>query len=146
LETIGHVLLYFLRGGHLPWMNASGANKEEKRHNMRQIMQSTPLEELCKNQPSQFLDYMMYCRRLTFTEKPDYTYLLNLFNTCLENLVTKTEEEKTQEATLDDINPEISPIKKSDQSSPIMVKKGAEVNLMIKKRSSKRSTKQEVDI
>lgn len=89
---------------------------------------------------------MRYCRGLTFTEKPDYTYLLNLFNTCLENLLIKTEEEKTQEATLDDINPEISPIKKSDQSSPIMVKKGAEVNLMIKKRSSKRSTKQEVDI
>jgi len=27
LETVGHVLLYFARGGHLPWMGLPGATK-----------------------------------------------------------------------------------------------------------------------
>ena len=38
LETIGHVLIYFLKGGVLPWMNAQGSNKEQKRNRMKQIM------------------------------------------------------------------------------------------------------------
>ncbi|KAJ8966656.1 hypothetical protein NQ314_003383 [Rhamnusium bicolor] len=42
---------------------------------------STPIEELCKGYPVEFPTYLNYCRQLRFEERPDYSYLRQLFRT-----------------------------------------------------------------
>lgn len=41
------------------------------------------VDELCKNQPEEFKEFMNYCRKLQFTEDPDYKYLIGLFEGCM---------------------------------------------------------------
>lgn len=50
LETIGHVLLYFLKGS-LPWQGLPGKNKNDKYNAIKKKKLETPLEELCKGIP-----------------------------------------------------------------------------------------------
>ena len=48
LETIGHVLLYFLKGT-LPWQGLPGRSKAEKYANIKKKKKEVSIEELCKN-------------------------------------------------------------------------------------------------
>ena len=82
LETIGHVLLYFVKGS-LPWQGLPGRNKDEKYQNIKNKKLETSLEELCQNVPREFYDFMVYCRRLQFDEEPKYKYCTGLFMACL---------------------------------------------------------------
>lgn len=43
----------------------------------------TPLAELCKGLPQCFKDYMEHCKKLEFTQEPDYKYLIGLFEACM---------------------------------------------------------------
>jgi len=83
LETIGHVLLYFLRGS-LPWQGLPGRSKNEKYNNIKRKKKEVTVDELCLNQPPEFKEFMNYCRGLSFTGDPDYKYILNLFEGCME--------------------------------------------------------------
>lgn len=82
LETIGHVLLYFLKGS-LPWQGLPGRSKNEKYSNIKKKKMETSLEELCKGQPAEFKEFMEYCRSLKFDQDPDYKYVLGLFDKCM---------------------------------------------------------------
>ena len=42
------------------------------------------VEELCRGYPEEFKEYMNYCRKLAFTEDPDYKYLIGLFEGCMK--------------------------------------------------------------
>ena len=83
LESIGHVLLYFLRGS-LPWQGLPGKSKNDKYAAIKKKKIETPLEELTKGYPSEFRHFMEYCRKLTFTEDPDYSYIISLFEGCMK--------------------------------------------------------------
>ena len=48
------------------------------------MKQEVTLEELCENQPREFLEFMTYCRGLSFTQDPDYRHILGLFEGCME--------------------------------------------------------------
>ena len=48
LETIGHVLLYFLKGS-LPWQGLPGRTKEEKYAGIKKKKKEVSLSELCKD-------------------------------------------------------------------------------------------------
>lgn len=82
LETIGHVLLYFLKGS-LPWQGLPGRNKDEKYNNIKKKKLETSLDELCKGYPPEFKEYMEYCRQLKFEEEPNYKFLYDMFERCL---------------------------------------------------------------
>jgi len=43
----------------------------------------TSLDELCKGYPSEFKEYMEYCRKLGFEEDPDYRHIIGLLERCL---------------------------------------------------------------
>jgi len=43
-----------------------------------------PIEELCNNQPDEFKEFMHYCRGLSFTQDPDYGYIIGLFEGCMK--------------------------------------------------------------
>ncbi len=76
------MLLYFLRGS-LPWQGLPGRNKDDKYNNIKKKKMETSLEELCKGYPSEFKEFMEYCRKLGFEEDPDYRYIIGLFEKCL---------------------------------------------------------------
>lgn len=77
LESIGYVLLFFLRG-RLPWQRVKGKTKDELHHACTVMKQTTSVEELCQGLPSEFVTYLKYCRTLNFEDRPDYGYLRSL--------------------------------------------------------------------
>ncbi|PHJ21312.1 casein kinase i [Cystoisospora suis] len=79
LEAVGYVLVYFCRGGTLPWQGIKANTKQEKYHKIMEKKMSTPVDVLCKGYPAEFATYLNYCRSLRFEDRPDYTYLRRLF-------------------------------------------------------------------
>jgi len=78
LESIGYVLMYFLRGS-LPWQGLKACSKKEKNEKIKDVKMQTSIETLCDDFPSEFATYLTYCRSLRFEERPDYAYLRKLF-------------------------------------------------------------------
>ncbi|CAH8336780.1 unnamed protein product [Eruca vesicaria subsp. sativa] len=78
LEAVGYVLMYFLKGS-LPWQGLKAGTRKQKYDRISEKKVSTPIEVLCRNQPSEFVSYFRYCRSLRFDDKPDYSYLKRLF-------------------------------------------------------------------
>ncbi|CAN0900094.1 Casein kinase 1-like protein 3 [Linum grandiflorum] len=72
LESLGYVLLYFLRGS-LPWQGLKAATKKQKYDKICEK------KVLCKSHPVEFASYMHYCHSLTFDQRPDYGFLKRLF-------------------------------------------------------------------
>jgi serine/threonine protein kinase len=79
-ESIGYILLYFLKGS-LPWQGLQGRTKEEKYNRIKDKKVNTSIEELVRGclEEQTFGEYLYYCRNLRFDEKPDYQYLRRLF-------------------------------------------------------------------
>ena len=84
LESVGYVLMYFLRGG-LPWQGLKIKSKEDRYKKILAKKKETSSEELCKGFPDEFREFVEYTRNLEYTEQPDYEMLRNKF----VNLVTK---------------------------------------------------------
>ncbi|KAK9747649.1 hypothetical protein RND81_02G005600 [Saponaria officinalis] len=78
LESLGYVLMYFLRGS-LPWQGLKANTKKQKYDKISEKKMMTPIEVLCKSHPPEFVSYFHYCRTLRFEDKPDYSYLKRLF-------------------------------------------------------------------
>ncbi|GLT57809.1 hypothetical protein SLA2020_307570 [Shorea laevis] len=78
LESLGYVLMYFIRGS-LPWQGLKAGTKKQKYDKISEKKMLTPVEVLCKSYPSEFVSYFHYCRSLRFEDKPDYSYLKRLF-------------------------------------------------------------------
>lgn len=78
LESLGYVLMYFLRGS-LPWQGLKAATKKQKYEKISEKKLATPTEVLCKGFPTEFVVYFQYVRSLRFDDKPDYSYLRKLF-------------------------------------------------------------------
>lgn len=81
LESIGHVLFYFLRGS-LPWQGLKAPNSKLKYEKIGHTKQKIPPNELLMNNsiPRQFATFLSYSRRLKFNEEPDYDYLIHLID------------------------------------------------------------------
>ncbi|MCL7029007.1 hypothetical protein MKW94_029358 [Papaver nudicaule] len=78
LETLGYMLVYFLKG-RLPWQGLQVTTRKMQREKIRDMKMSTPIEVLCDSCPSEFVSYFRDCRSLRFDDKPDYAYLKRLF-------------------------------------------------------------------
>ncbi|BEJ14113.1 hypothetical protein CspHIS471_0312870 [Cutaneotrichosporon sp. HIS471] len=78
LESLGYVLMYFLRG-QLPWQGLKAATKKQKYDRIMEKKMTTPTDILCRGFPNEFAIYLNYCRSLRFDDKPDYSYLRKLF-------------------------------------------------------------------
>ncbi|PSC73307.1 casein kinase I isoform delta-like [Micractinium conductrix] len=78
LESLGYVLMYFLRGS-LPWQGLKAATKKQKYEKISEKKMATPTESLCKGFPTEFVVFFQYVRSLRFDDKPDYAYLRKLF-------------------------------------------------------------------
>jgi len=78
LESLGFVLIYFLRGS-LPWQGMKANTKKENHRKIKLKKRDTPVEILCEHFPREFATYLHYCRALRFEDEPDYSYLRYLF-------------------------------------------------------------------
>jgi serine/threonine protein kinase len=78
LESLGYVLMYFLRGS-LPWQGLKADTKKQKYDKIAEKKMETSIEVLCGSYPSEFASYFHYCRSLQFEDKPDYSHLKRLF-------------------------------------------------------------------
>lgn len=84
LEALGHVFMYFMRGG-LPWQGLKAATNKQKYEKIGEKKQTTPITELCNGFPEEFNKYLSYVRNLGFEDTPDYDYLRDLFTQALKN-------------------------------------------------------------
>ncbi|KAK6074854.1 casein kinase i [Seiridium cupressi] len=84
LEALGHVFMYFLRGG-LPWQGLKAATNKQKYEKIGEKKQTTLIKDLCEGFPEEFNKYLTYVRNLGFEDTPDYDYLRELFTQSLKN-------------------------------------------------------------
>ena len=80
LESLGYMLIYLMKN-NLPWAYVEDENisPRAKLKKICSLKISTTLQELCKDLPNEFYNYIDYCRNLDYEQEPDYNYLRNLF-------------------------------------------------------------------
>ena len=74
MEALGYVFLYFLRGS-LPWQGLRASNKKDKYQKIMERKMATPIEQLCRGFPPEFVTYLDYCKSLRFEDRPDHPFL-----------------------------------------------------------------------
>ena len=84
LESIGYVIMYFLRGS-LPWQGVKVKKNEKHYEKIGFVKMNTRVEELCEGFPNEFQYYFNYVKQLEFTEEPNYNFLQELFLSVLKN-------------------------------------------------------------
>ena len=82
LESIGYVIIYFLKG-ILPWQGLKDG-KDKYTRIMEKKLQ-IPTEILCFGLPEEITVYLNYCKSLKFEDRPHYDYVRGLFLRLLSN-------------------------------------------------------------
>ena len=72
IESLGYNIIYYMKGGTLPWYNESEENKIES------IKMNITLDELCKGLPEEIKLFIKYAKEMEFHQEPDYKYLKSL--------------------------------------------------------------------
>lgn len=85
LEALGHVFMYFLRGG-LPWQGLKAQTNKQKYEKIGEKKRVTRISVLCQGFPPQFAEYMTYVRNLHFEETPNYDYMRDLMTEALRSV------------------------------------------------------------
>jgi serine/threonine protein kinase len=61
LESMAYMLIYFVTGS-LPWQGVRAPTRKLKYLRIGELKMTTPLEELCRIMPEEFMTFMAYCR------------------------------------------------------------------------------------
>ncbi len=111
LESLGYVLVYFLRG-ELPWQGMKARTMKEKYEKIMEKKIASPIDVLCKGFPDEFASFINYTRDLKFDDRPDYGYLRRLLKSIadkesfqLDNVfdwVIKKKNQEEEEEVKDD--------------------------------------------
>lgn len=72
------MLVYFVKG-RLPWQSIEASSKDKKYKEILAAKQRTSIQQLCKDLPSAFEEFLLYARALEFAAEPDMSYLKKLF-------------------------------------------------------------------
>lgn len=81
LESLGYVLIYFLKG-KLPWQNLK-ISKNDRRKVIGKIKSNINIDQITEDIPMEFSIYMNYVRKLRFSDEPDYIWIKSLFKECM---------------------------------------------------------------
>lgn len=118
LESIGYIIVYFLKG-KLPWQGLVARDKKSKYRKIMEKKMATPIDYLCTGLPKQIITYFEYVRHLRFMDRPDYNYLVGLFKEIAEK--NKIELNNTYDwdistiKEVDNEDTELSEIEKIDE-------------------------------
>jgi casein kinase I family protein HRR25 len=82
LESLGYVLMYFLRG-NLPWQTVTADDTTSRNEEFLKWKMSTSVKSLCAGFPHEFEVFLSTCKNMRFREKPDYSYLKNILRDAL---------------------------------------------------------------
>ena len=85
MESIGYVLIYFMKLGKLPWMGLKTDDVRERYKMIGHIKEDMTTTKLCGGINREFGTYLRYVKSLKFADRPDYNYLKSLFRNCLKN-------------------------------------------------------------
>ena len=88
LESVGYVLMYFLRGS-LPWQGLKVKSKEDRYKRILEKKKETSSEELCRGYPHEFYQYVEYSKNLEYEDNPDYDMLKQLFIDVIKHINAK---------------------------------------------------------
>ena len=77
LESLGYVLMFFLRGG-LPWQGIVAKSKEERNKKILEKKLEISASKLCEGFPEELEKFIDYVKNLEYTETPNYEMLRNL--------------------------------------------------------------------
>jgi serine/threonine protein kinase len=80
LESIAFLLIYFARGGSLPWNGLDRSTIASKYRAIGEMKRSIDAETLCKGLPLEFGYLLEYARSLKFTDTPAYGFLRMMFH------------------------------------------------------------------
>ena len=72
IESLGYNIIYYMKGGNLPWNNEDNINKLES------IKINITLDKLCEGLPEEIKLFIKYSKEMKFYQKPDYDYLKSL--------------------------------------------------------------------
>lgn len=78
LEAIGHMLAFFLRG-KLPWSGFKVRDEKERNKMIERKKASFDLDSLFQGFHCGFKEYLLYCRNLKYSERPDYERVRHIF-------------------------------------------------------------------
>ena len=86
LESLAYVLYFFLLG-HLPWQDIKEKTKEELNAKILEKKMKIKSEELGKNLPIQFCEFLEYSKNLKYGEQPNYSLFKNKIKSiiCIDN-------------------------------------------------------------
>ena len=83
LEGLSYVLVYFLNG-RLPWERIKNRNKHERYKLILNMKKKITEENLVGDKNNtEFIEFVKYCRKLKFEERPNYDYLRGLMIECI---------------------------------------------------------------
>lgn len=82
LISLGFMLVH-LFNGRLPWFDVKGTPREIIKA-IYLAKSRLILNNFCKNLPDEFISYFEYVFSLTFYEKPNYSYLKELFSRMMD--------------------------------------------------------------
>lgn len=79
MEALALMLIHLLTPNGLSWTR-NGVPKTDEAHDiLKREKQNTSPEDLCLGIPSEFEEFLRYCRRLRFAECPDYQHWIEQF-------------------------------------------------------------------
>ena len=84
METLAYVFIYFLKGS-LPWQGLRVTQAKEKYAKIKEKKMQTSIEDLCKDLPSQFAEYLKSTRELQFNQDPNYAQYKQLFTDLMDS-------------------------------------------------------------
>ncbi|KAG6377219.1 kinase-like domain-containing protein [Boletus reticuloceps] len=79
LEAAALMFIHLLTPGGLPWTRNGVPKTDEQHMRIKRAKQSARPEDLCRGMPSEFEEFLRYCRRLKFAEQPNYEHWMNEF-------------------------------------------------------------------
>ena len=75
LESLGYMLIYFYLN-YLPWQNINFKLNNDNNNKIIELKENILKKE---NLPEIFIDYMKYVKNLSFYERPNYFFIINIF-------------------------------------------------------------------
>jgi serine/threonine protein kinase len=92
LESMGYMMIFFVKGA-LPWIGLEAKDADEEEEKIKGMKTKMNVRTLCNGLAPEFLEYMTYVRKLSFTERPDYGKLRGIFDKLRKTLGSTKDHE-----------------------------------------------------